>query len=387
VLVKSSAVTTTPTPAAGSVRAGLARLPVAGRDVAAGLLDPTLQRYVAQAISPGGSGAGPVLPLLLSELNVRAVQEPTVEHTAVLTPPRWVDASVDDAARVIEATSTSLAARPVALTSAVGGELLPNQRSRLTAAPRSARTLPGFILDAADRATNDLPALTSLLTPSRPETIDPRAKALLDELPLETQRIGASAWGRPGNAESGARFASVLTEQLDGLTHGVTIASSGSYTLTSDNSPLPITVHNNLPYQVSVMVSVAPVNGITGFSAKPTTKVVEAQQKATLYLKTNVDRTGRFGVQAVLLTVDGRHRIGDPVEMTVRSTALGVIGLIITIAAGAVLALALVVRFGRRLRHRWSRNAVERPHWDPDAPDTTAAVEAGAQPEPAERTP
>lgn len=395
VLVRSSAVTTTPKPASDAVRPGLARLNAAARDVAAGLLDPTLQRYVAQAVTSGAAGTS-VLPLLLSELNVRAVQEPTIEHTAVLTPPRWVDPAVDDAARVIEATSTSLVTRPTALAAAVGGELLPTHRSRLTAAPASARTLPGFIVDAANRATNDLPALRSLLTPSRPQTIDPRAKALLDELPLETQRITASAWGRPGNALSGNRFATALTDQLNGLTHGVTIASSGSYTLTSDNSPLPITVHNNLPYQVSVTVQVTPVNALPGFAAKPASKVVEAHQKATLYLQTTIDRTGRFGVEAALLTTDGRYRIGEPVQMTVRSTALGVIGLIITIVAGAVLALALVVRFGRRLRHRWSRNSADRPRWDPDAPDAPAdpagraPVEAEgpmAQPEPVERAP
>jgi hypothetical protein len=82
--------------------------------------------------------------------------------------------------------------------------------------------------------------------------------------------------------------------------------------------------------------------------------------------------------------------------MTVRSTAIGVIGLIITIVAGAVLALALIVRFGRRLRHRWSRNLPQRPHWDPDAPgaptdpDADArpdAPGAAAHPEPAERAP
>src|SRR4051794_6004712 len=393
VLVKSSSVT--PKPAAGAVRPGLARLRSRGQDVAAGLLDPTLERYVDQAVTVGGSGTAG-LPQLLSELNIRAVQEPTIEHVAVLAPPRWVDASVADAVRVILETSRSLSTRPLALGDAVGGELLPNGRSRLARVPASARTLPAFVLDAADRATDDIPALTALLTPIRPDTIDPQAQALLDELPLEAQRVTASAWGRPGNAESGTRFAGALTDQLSALTRGVTIVSSGSYTLTSDNSPLPITVHNNLPYQVSVMVDVKPVNGLPGFSAKPARKVVEAHQKATLYLKTKVVPTVRIRVEASLLTTDGRHHIGDTVELTVRSTALGIIGLIITIVAGAVLALALVIRFGRRLRHRWSRNVPVHPHWDPDAPGAATAFEvavpapspdAAGHPEPVERTP
>jgi hypothetical protein len=123
-----------------------------------------------------------------------------------------------------------------------------------------------------------------------------------------------------------------------------------------------------------VSVEVTPLNGLPGFKAKPSTKVVGAHQKATLRLATSVDRTGRIRVVAALYTADGQHRVGDAVEMTVRSTALGVIGVIITVAAGAVLVLALVIRFGRRLqkrRRRIKQGRPRRPHLDPDAPAPT----------------
>jgi hypothetical protein len=96
-------------------------------------------------------------------------------------------------------------------------------------------------------------------------------------------------------------------------------------------------------------------------------------------------------VVAALYTADGQHRVGDAVEMTVRSTALGVVGVVITVVAGAVLVLALIVRFGRRLRNRRRRNQAgrpRRPHVDPDAdpdadpqgtvdPDTSTAARLG----------
>jgi hypothetical protein len=77
-------------------------------------------------------------------------------------------------------------------------------------------------------------------------------------------------------------------------------------------------------------------------------------------------------VDATLWTPDG-VRLGEPVQLTVRSTALGAIGVIITIGAGAVLLLALLIRFGRQLHRRQHRERAPRgPRWDPDAPNAPA---------------
>jgi hypothetical protein len=336
-----------------------------------------------------------VVPLLMAELAVRALHVPAGNPAAVLAPPRWVDPDVDGAARLIAATSRSLATHPAALPDVTVDDPVPG---RLAAVPASARTLPSGSLTAAQLVANDEPALQAILTPARPLTIDPAARAMLEQLPLEAQRVTSSAWGRNGNERAAAAFAHRLVEFVDGLTHGVTIVkpSSGSYTLASQNSPLPITVKNNLPWPVNVRVSVAATNGLPGFSTKAKTQSVEAHQKATFKLSTNVDRAGRIRVTAALYTPDGERRIGDSVEMTVRSTVLGVIGVIITIVAAAVLLLALVVRFGRRLRRRWRRDAPDGPPWDPDASDvgqslaptpSRAPNDLRTTPEPVEREP
>lgn len=368
-----------PRPAPGAIRPGLARISAGGEDLGAGLLDPTLQRYAQQALTVGDAGPA-ALPPLFAELAVRAAQEPTAEHVAVLAAPRWVDPDVDSAVRAIEQTSSSLVTKPVGLADAISGALLPNGRSRLARAPSSARTLPAANLAVTGRVARELPAFRSLLTPARPQRIDPQAAALLRALPEEAQRAASSAWGRPGNAAAGARFAGRITTQLDGLTHGVVIItpSSGSYTLASDNSPLPITVENNLAYPVTVTVNVGAEGGLPGFSARPQTESVEAHSKRTLQVQTKIARPGRIRVQAALLAPDGTQ-LGSPVTMTVRSTALGVVGVVITIVAGAVLVLALLVRFARRLRHR-RRGTHRRPRWDPDAPDAAQEFAATAAP-------
>ena len=401
VLLNGSAIT--PKPAATAIHPGLARLSIDGRDVAVGVLDQALQKYVQQAVTSGKAGAA-ALPLLTAELTIRSIAEPTADHVAVLAPPRWVDADVANAVRTIVYTSgtdgttsddtdagrTSFATRSISLDTAVGGQLLPNGRSHLASVPAGARTLPAGNVAVIERASQDLPALTSVFTPLKPATIDPQAQAVLAELPLEEQRMASAAWGRPGFGASAGAFGQRLLDRLDQLTHAITIVAKAgsSYTLASDNSPFPLTVRNTLPWPVRVQAEVRTADGLRGFGATPKTETVGANQKASFKLATKVDRAGRIRVVASLYTPDGSHQIGDSVELTVRSTALGTVGVIITVGAGAVLVLALLVRFGRRLRHRWSGNAGGHRHWDPDAPDAAQTfAEAMREREPAEPAP
>jgi hypothetical protein len=98
-------------------------------------------------------------------------------------------------------------------------------------------------------------------------------------------------------------------------------------------------------------VQVTAANGVPGFTASDVGKqTVAPHSKLTLHIPTHVQRTGRFVVQATLLT-PGNEQLGTPVYLSVHSTALGVVGVIITITAAAVLVLALLIRFLRRLRN------------------------------------
>lgn len=344
-----------------STAPGFARLEVAQHDdVAAALLYPAIQRYVARAVTIGGQPPT-TLPQLLAELAIRTAQEPDVAPGAVaLAPPRYVDPDVTAAVQAITETSTSTFSSPISLSAAVGGSFLPTGGSRLASVPPTASGLPVATIDAVQRAQTAVPTIASMLDTQG----DPAAQALIDSLPVGIQRAESSAWQESRSEADGTRFAAALLERIDAITSGVRIVtkSTGSYTLASDNSPLPITVENRLPYRVQIRIHVSTVNGLPGFRADDVDTTVDANQKRSLNIPTKTDRSGRIPLRAVLLTLDNAE-IGQPVTLTVRSTALGVIGIVITIVAGVVLVLALLIRFARRFRAKRAPTAAP-----PDAP-------------------
>ncbi|HEX3336935.1 MAG TPA: DUF6049 family protein [Jatrophihabitans sp.] len=359
VVLNASAVN--PKPPAGAVPAGIARLEAGNQDVAAILLSPSLQKYSAAAVTLGDAGAA-ALPDLVAELAVRAVQEPTEEHVAVIAAPRYVDPSVPDAVRAIRETSASSFAQPAPLHSVMSATLLPTGRSRLAKVPASAATLPALNIQAASAVGSASATLRSLFGTAP----NAAARAFLTSLPIAVQRVESSSWrtdAHYGNPAAGESFAQELDAIVHSISTGVHIVSpsSGTYTLASSNSKLPITVENDLDYTVNVRVQVTTVNGLPGFTAQDIgAQAIDPHSKRILHLPTQVERSGRIQVKAQLQTPD-RHPLGAPVPLSVHSTALGVIGVVITIVAGVVLALALLVRLARRWRHRRRSGRPARP--------------------------
>ena len=78
-------------------------------------------------------------------------------------------------------------------------------------------------------------------------------------------------------------------------------------------------------------------------------RLIAPHTTVTLHVPLHVERSGRFQIRAQLLT-PANAPLGAPVYLSVHSTALGTIGLVITVAAGAVLLIALLVRLVARLR-------------------------------------
>jgi Family of unknown function (DUF6049) len=345
-----------------TVAPGLARLEVARHDdVAAALLSPAIEKYVTPAVTIGGQPPT-TLPQILAELAVRVAGEPDVEHAVTLAPPRYVNPDVDAAVRTIKETSQSTFARPISLSTAVSGSLIPTGASHLAPVPASAPGLPLGTIDAVENAIEAVPKVSSLLDTEH----DAAAKAFIDSLPAAIQRAESSAWAEPSAEADGTRFAIALQDRIDAVVYGVRIVAkpSGSYTLASDTSPLPITVENTLPYQVLIKVGITTVpSGLAGFDTKAMpARPVAAHQKATVNVSTSIDRSGRIRIRAVVLTPTNTE-VGHSVTLVVRSTALGLIGVVITIVAGVVLALALLVRFARRFRDR--RRAIPAPVGEP----------------------
>ena len=319
----------------------LAPVSTSGGPLTAAITSTAIQHWVTPVLSIGGTGLTD-LPKLVSQVAIRAATDPTVTHFVVISAPRYVDpapaiatAAIHATTRTIWSTSTSIAAAEQTFQ--------PVDRGAPIAPTAPVHDLPQSILDVAQRVTTSVASLRSMFA-------DATDSALLDTFPPAAQRAASAGWGNvpPGSVS----LASALDAQLDALENGVFIVkpANGTYTLASQNAPLPITINNTLGAPVMVRVTVSTVNDQPGFHAEePDVQTIPAASKVTLRVRVHVQRTGRFQVEAQLWTPIARP-LGAPVELSIHSTALGTIGVVITAIAAGVLVLALVVRVTRRLR-------------------------------------
>ena len=320
----------------------LAEVQTSAGPVAAIVTSTHIQRWMQSVLSIGGVGLA-ALPQLVSEVALRAIVNGSAGSYVAIVPPRTLDPSPDVATRAILDTAMPFWAKAVSI-NAAQGSVSPSERGPLLA-PSKQTGLSPTIVSAALRVTQDVPALDTMLAAND-------AQRLLGSLPAAVQRAESSGWAI--DRAAGDAFAANLTTRIDQLESGVRIVrpTDGTYTLASNNSPLPVTVENDLDVTVTVQVRVVSANGLPGFSARAIPgERIPPKTKVTLHIPTHVERTGRFEVLAELLTPSGEV-IGASVPLTVHSTALGLIGVVITVVAGGVLALALIVRFVRRIRRR-----------------------------------
>ena len=345
-LLLNSAAVRAPVPQ-GSVAPLLLRLD-AKRQVAAALLSPAIQKDAAKAISASGDGLA-AIPSLVAELAVRAAQEPDLEHSVTIAAPRYVDPDVTVAVRTILETSRSTFAKPIALSDATADStLLPPLSGQLAKVPAATTANLPAPMVAAISAADDQRLIRSLLDTKN----DADAAALVAALPSAIQRAESSAWRDPVNIDAAANYADLLDGEFDRLDNGVQFVqpSSNSYTLTSNTSPLPITVSNALPYAVRVRIRIVPQT--PGFETGRIPRAsVEANSTKTVRVPATTERSGLFRISVLLQAPNGRP-VGEANIMQVRSTALGFIGVIIMIVAGSVLGIALLWRIVRRVRSR-----------------------------------
>ncbi|HET6876884.1 MAG TPA: DUF6049 family protein [Jatrophihabitans sp.] len=371
----------------------------------AALVNPEVEHTAAEAMSQSSTGAA--LPRLLAEIGVQAAQDPQASHAVFISAPRHFNPSPELAVRTILETSSSMFTEPVnvinALTGAPppgadqadpAGSAVPAVPARLAPADANPPRLDAHILRRVRKVTRTLPSLNAMLRPDHGAP-DPRASALLDNLSQAVQLAESSAWlprSSVGGRGQGAAYAHELVQALRNVLTSVHIVNpkDASYTLASDNSPLPITVENDLPFSVTVRLRIWTVNQVTGFSTPPDldTVSIDPRSKSTVHVPTRVQRSGRIPIDVQLRTPDkpGRH-LGRAVPLYVHSTVLGTIGVIITDVAGGVLVLALLIRFVRRWRQRRRPPAAPDGAWpsgtdplEPVSPDGVAATPTPAQP-------
>jgi hypothetical protein len=332
--------------------------------------ESNVEKPLVQALSVGGTGAA-ALPQLMAQLAVRVAGDVTAgrttAHQIVLVPPRNIDVAPAAAAATIVATTGASWSHPAALSTAAKPDGKSVAARTLVAPPARAPALASSIVASIEHVRDELPALTSMLGGPTKDAGD----LLLAELPPAMQRLESAAW--TVDAAAGVAHGIQLTNVVTAVRKGVFIVKPASgtynYTLASNTSPLPLTVENDLDYEVVVVIHVQALNGLPGFHANDRQATIEPHSKVALRVNSSLDRSGRIFVQASLRTPSGAA-VGDPVRLSVRTTALGRIGLIITIVSGAVLALALIRRFWRRYRHRGAPPPAPTPDLAPvpDAP-------------------
>ncbi|MCW2521736.1 MAG: hypothetical protein JWO63_71 [Frankiales bacterium] len=329
----------------------LSPLPSASGQALALVTDTSIEKTITAAMTLGASPAM-AQQTLISQLAIRAVSQPDASHFVMLTPPRYVDTDPAAAAATVLATvrntwSTSLSINQALLA------VTPVDRGPLqTSAESAADEVNATQLSIALSVQQKVASLREAVSCSA-------AAALLGGFNTGLLRTQSSAW-RVDRA-GGAAIATELNNSIDAKLSAVSLVkpAEGTYSLSSDNSPLLVTVQNKLSQDVTVRVAVTAGVGVIGFSSPPLTETISAGDKRTISVPAHVDRLGQFKVTATLTTLDGQQ-LGPAIQLNLRSTSLGGITKVITIVAAAVLIAALVRRAFKRVRLARAGRAVGR---------------------------
>jgi hypothetical protein len=182
---------------------------------------------------------------------------------------------------------------------------------------------------------------------------DPAAALAADDAAIS--RTASTAWR--GDAAGFRTAARGLAGTIGRLRDQVALVApaDGTYSLASSDAPLVLTVRNDLPFAVTVLLKLS-TRGSGGLELGDIGRQVLAPgSRTTLQVPTQVRRSGGFTVVATVTTPSGRP-LGDPVQVKVRSTAYGSISLAITLGAALLLGLLFLRRLVRFvLRRRGDR--------------------------------
>ena len=164
----------------------------------------------------------------------------------------------------------------------------------------------------------------------------------------------------------------VVGDAINDLFGAVTIVTpTGSYTLATEHSPLPLALHNGLavPIRVRLHLDVPPGMTVTDLG-----EIELPPGYLPLRVPIEVNFTQRVAIDVALHTPAGVP-LGESVRLSVHSNAYGKVLFLITMSAAAV----LVALAGRRLWHRFrgqpDRADLDRP--DPPGADHLVGEEHG----------
>ncbi|MDQ3760654.1 MAG: DUF6049 family protein [Actinomycetota bacterium] len=341
-LVDSSSSTANPGTDLPSRTANPGTFPTGSRSAAAvGLLvDSLLTNALASTASPLRAQDG------LGALVYRAATDPDRQAVLLIPPRRWQ-------AQGTEATALLNTARRLLESGFVTPRELPALATTRPAGPTVTVTYPPqtSAVEIPPQVTADIQRDRDVLRDLQVATVlDPAANlkpvTLLDPLRLGLLRGVSTAWrGQPNQA---VLVTAEESSRLDELRRSVRIVQPpGPYTLAASDSPLLITVSNELPVGMQVALSLSETAGLRAGAVG--LQLVPARSTRQLVIPAEVSRAGQFSVDARLSTPGGTP-LGEPSTLQLRSTALSTVTVALTAGAGAALVLLAARGIVRRVR-------------------------------------
>ncbi|MGI8665153.1 MAG: hypothetical protein ACR2N4_03860 [Jatrophihabitans sp.] len=323
----------------------LSPLPSAAGSALALVTDGPIEATVNRALR---LGAAPAVDqqTLLAQLAIRAEQDPGVRHFVVIAPDRYLNVDPASATATIESVIGTGWSQPISLPAAVQGVIPVDRGALQTGAENPSAEVDPAQLEKLSVVQQQVSSMNEALHDNDSSAL------LLAGFNNGIQRAQSSAWR--ADPAGGATLVRNLQNRINALTDAVHLVKPavGTYSLSSSDSPVVVTVANQLSRPVTVQVSVTANNGVIGFQAPQLPpQTLPAHSIETIRVPTHVDRLGSFHVTATLRTPDGRQ-LGTPISLSLRATAIGTVTKLITVVAVSVLVLALLRRLVQRLRLR-----------------------------------
>jgi hypothetical protein len=316
----------------GSRAAAHTTVTTAAGPVDALVADPTLSAIVGSAEQSAG-GARMAEQRYLAELAVLSLQAPAgTEQTVLVAPPRTVEAGPEGAGAMMADTAALPWLRPSSTDELFAGSAVP--AGDLLPAGGASGLDPAGMVDVVESVA---------IRDDLAEAVVGDADTALEAYDAAIARATSVAWR--GDAEAFRGAADAVHSTMERLRHRVTLLApaDGTYSLGSSDAPLVLTVRNDLPVAVQVLLQVE-TRGGRGLSISDIgTQTLAPGQRTTLQVPTQVRQSGGFAVSAQLTTPGGRP-LGDRIQLQVKSTAYGSISLLITIGAALLLGLLFLRR-------------------------------------------
>ncbi|APU18036.1 MULTISPECIES: DUF6049 family protein [Actinoalloteichus] len=195
--------------------------------------------------------------------------------------------------------------------------------------------------------------------------------------PVELGLLRGMSSSLRGNEQAAMNVVNRAVDELSRLRDRVQVNDPGiPLSLAASDSPLPLSVTNDLPVDIRVQVTLENSPGLRAASVQEF--AVPAHNSRAIRVPAEVSRSGQFTTDVALRTPDGTE-LGSPVRFVVMSTAYGTLTLILTIVAGATLILLVTYRLVRRIRAGRAGGPVDTEDANARKPPEGAEESAGSE--------